>query len=124
MSETVFNTIVITVISLLIVTLVAGLMYVVPVYKVWQQEKSGAAMLAKAEQEKKIMIETAKAEVEAASLQAQAIEIVGLAAQKFPEYRMQQFIIAFADALQEGTINQIIYVPTEANIPIIEAGQR
>ncbi len=29
---------------------------------------------------------------------------------------------AFAEALQSEKIDQIIYVPTEANIPITEAG--
>jgi hypothetical protein len=36
------------------------------------------------------------------------------AAQDFPEYRTQEFIGAFAEALKEGKIAQIMYVPTEA----------
>lgn len=94
-----------------------------PNYKVWCQEMEGRAALRRAEQEKQIIIETAKAEVEAAKLRAQAIEAVGEAAQKYPEYRTQEFIGAFAEAIQSGSIDQIIYVPTEASIPIVEAGR-
>jgi len=70
------------------------------------------------------MIQQAQAELDAASLRAEAISIVGKAAKDYPEYRKQEFIGAFAEALQKGTIQQIIYVPTEANIPILEAGKR
>ena len=88
-----------------------------------QAEHEGAARLAQAESEKKIQIEAAKAEVESAKLRAEAINIVGKASKEFPEYRHQEFIGAFAEALKEGNIKQIIYVPTEANIPIIEASR-
>ncbi|WP_312307640.1 hypothetical protein [Acinetobacter variabilis] len=47
----------------------------------------------------------------------------GQAAKDYPEYRKQEFIGAFGEALREGRIQQIIYVPTEANIPIVEAGK-
>ncbi|HCW5282361.1 TPA: hypothetical protein OXP51_000718 [Acinetobacter baumannii] len=36
----------------------------------------------------------------------------------------QEFIGAFGDALRDGKIQQIVYVPTEANIPVLEAGKR
>ena len=50
------------------------------------------------------------------------LDLLGpLPAKDFPEYRTQEFIGAFADALREGKITQIMYVPTEANIPITEA---
>lgn len=88
---------------------------------VYASRKSGEAELIKAEQTKKITIETAKAEVESAKLRAEAIKIVGEAAKQYPEYRHQEFIGAFGEALREGRINQVIYVPTEANIPILEA---
>lgn len=75
----------------------------------------------RAEQEKQVQIEQARAEVESAKLRAEAIEIVWEATQKFPEYRTQEFIWAFAEAMTNGEIQKVIYVPTEANIPIIEA---
>jgi hypothetical protein len=70
------------------------------------------------------MIETARAEKESALLRAEAIVIMGEAAKKYPEYRQQEFMQAFGEALREGNVSQIIYVPTEANMPILEAGKR
>lgn len=107
-----------------IVVLVFAAMFGLPVYSVWQQEYSGRAMLAKAEQTRQVIVTQARAEREAAQSRAEAIAIMGEAAQKYPEYRSQEFIGAFAEALKDGTISQIIYVPTEANIPIMEAGKR
>ena len=70
-----------------------------------------------------IQVEQARAELEAAELRAQAISVVGEAAARFPEYRLQEFIGAFAEALGNGDVAQLVYVPTEANIPIMEAGR-
>jgi regulator of protease activity HflC (stomatin/prohibitin superfamily) len=106
------------------VLFIALLLFGWPVYKVWQQGLSGEARLARATQERQILVQQAQAEVDAAELRAEAIAIVGQAAKEFPEYRQQEFIGAFAEALQEGRIDQIIYVPTETNIPIMEAGKR
>ena len=111
--------IILLVVSLLIIA--GALMWGIPMYRVWTQELSGRAVLAKAEQTRKVLITQAKAEKDAALERAEAIRIVGQAAKDFPEYRTQEFIGAFAEALQEGKISQIIYVPTEANIPILEA---
>ena len=92
-------------------------------YGVWSAEMKGKARLMEASQSKQIMIESAKAEVEASKLRAEAIEIIGKKAKEYPEYRMQEFIGAFGEALNNGNINTIIYVPTEANIPVMEAGR-
>ena len=93
-------------------------------YHVWSMEMRGKALLAEAAQTRQILIETAKAEKEAAVERAEAIKIIGDIAKKYPEYRNQEYIMAFGEALKEGRIHQIIYVPTEANIPILEAGKR
>lgn len=90
-------------------------------YNVWSMEMQGRAKLAEATQSRQIQIEQAKAEKEAATLRAEAIAIIGKAAKEYPEYRQQEYIGAFAEALKEGKMQQIIYVPTEANIPILEA---
>lgn len=103
---------------------IAGLMWGIPTYNVWQKGLSGKAVLAKAEFSRQARVMAAKAEKEAADYTAESIKIVGEAAQKYPEYRQQEFILAFGDALREGNIEQIIYVPTEAMIPITEAGKR
>ena len=95
-----------------------------PYYKVWKQEMNGKAALAEARQSKMIQVEQARAELDSAQLRADAIKTIGVASQKYPDYRTQEFIGAFGEALREGQINQIIYVPTEASIPILEAGSR
>ena len=94
-----------------------------PQWNVWRMGLEGEANLARAEQERQIEIAQAKAEKEAATHRAEAIGIIGEAAKAYPEYRQQEFIGAFGEALREGNVNQIIYVPTEANIPIMEAGR-
>jgi len=106
---------------LAIVFLVGGLMVGLPIYSVWQQGLKGQATLKRAEQERRVLVQQAEAEREAAVARSDAIKIVGQAAKDFPEYRLQEFIGAFAEALQNEGIEKIIYVPTEANIPIIEA---
>jgi regulator of protease activity HflC (stomatin/prohibitin superfamily) len=106
-----------------------------PLVGPWAQERRGIANLREAQQDRQILIEEAQAkhevsilqasaEKKAAKLRADAIEIIGAAAQRYPEYRQQEFIGAFAKALEDGKINQIIYVPTEAYIPVLEAGKR
>ena len=107
----------------LFVALTALLMFGLPAYWVWSAGKAGEANLNRAESEKKIMIEQAKAEVESAKLRAEAIREVGAAAKEFPEYRQQEFIGSFAQALEDGKVQQIIYVPTEACIPLTEANR-
>lgn len=124
MSERAFGCAIGSFVAWACVLLIGGFLFALPHYRVWQQGLAGEAMLRRAEQEKQIMVQQARSEVEAASLRAQAIAEVGKASKEFPEYRLQEFIGAFAEALKEGKINQVIYVPTEANIPILEAGQR
>jgi regulator of protease activity HflC (stomatin/prohibitin superfamily) len=109
--------------TLLLAALVTGGMWGCPQYKVYEQRLHGEAELARATQNRQILVQQAEAEKEAAVLRAEAIGIVGKAAKDFPEYRQQEFIGAFADALRHGSIGQIIYVPTEANVPIMEAGR-
>lgn len=107
----------IVVISLLLILL---FLWIYPQYKVWSSGMNGKALFMRAEQEKKIQVEQARAELESAKLRAEAIEIIGEASKKYPEYRTQEFIGAFSEAIQSGAINQIIYVPTENNIPIVD----
>lgn len=107
-----------------VVVMIVIVLFAWPQYKVWQQGMSGQAKLAEAQQSKQIAIEQAKAELESAQLRAQAIKVIGETAKQYPEYRNQEFIGAFGDALRDGKIQQIVYVPTEANIPILEAGKR
>ncbi len=110
--------------GLFTIVLFIGLMFGYRHYSVWSMEMQGKAKLAESTQSRQIQVEQAKAELEAAKFTAQAIAIVGKAAKEFPEYRNQMYIQAFAEALSNGDINQIMYIPTEAGIPILEAGHR
>lgn len=107
-----------------VILFVVGPMAVIPPYTAWVAEKRGEGQMRYANMERQAMIAQATAERDSALLRAEAIEIIGEAAQKFPEYRQQEFIGAFARCLEIGCAQKIIYVPTEANIPITEAGKR
>ncbi len=107
-----------------VMVIIGGLMWVMPTYNVWRNQKSGEASLVKAQQEKQIQISQAQAELEAANYQAQAIRTVGEMTKEYPSYREQQFIQDFGEAMKNGNIQKIVYVPTEANIPIIEANNK
>ena len=54
------------------VVIILALMFGLPKYNVWQQEMAGKAEMAKAEQNRKILGEEAKARLEAEKLNAQA----------------------------------------------------
>lgn len=112
-----------TLVAILSILAIVAVVFGFPLWNVWREGLSGEAALKKATQTRKIQIEQAIGEEEAAKHRANAIAIVGKAAKEFPEYRQQEFIGAFAEAMHNGRIAQIIYVPTEANIPITEAGK-
>lgn len=103
------------------VVLFGAFLFIGPQYRVWQQGMEGEAKLMRAKQERQILVTQAQAEKDASQLRADAIGIMGAAAKQFPEYREQEFMASFGEALREGHISQVIYVPTEANIPIMEA---
>jgi len=94
-----------------------------PITGPWSQERQGMANLRQATQERQITVEVARGEMDAAQAKADAIRTMGQAARDFPEYRTQEFIAAFSEALAKGTIARIIYVPMEAQLPITEASR-
>lgn len=123
-----------TIIAWVIFGIFAGLYVINPLIGPWAAERSGYAELRQAQMNRQIRVEEAEAERQAqvlfaqgerdaATLRAEAIEIMGRMAQQYPEYRQQEFIGAFAEAVRNGNIDQMIYVPTEAGIPITEAGR-
>lgn len=89
-----------------------------PQYKVWEQSKDGEAALAKATQDRQIKVQEAEAEQEAASKQAEANRILGESIRQYPESMKSKWIEAI-----EKTSNQVIYLPTEASIPITESAR-
>lgn len=107
---------------------VGSCMFVRPRYNVWKQEMEGKAEFAKAEQNRKIKIEEARANLEAEKLNAQAeVERAKGAAKAIqiengsltPEY------IQYLWVRQQGSLGDktVIYIPTEASLPILEAGR-
>lgn len=96
-----------------------------PRYNVWQQEMSGKAEFAKAEQNRRIKIEEAKANLEAEKLNAQAeVERAKGAAEaiKIENGSITPAYIQYLWVRQQNlSANKIIYIPTEASLPILEA---
>lgn len=105
---------------------VVGLFVAIPMYNVWQQEMQGKAEFAKAEQNRKIKIEEAKANLEAEKLNAQAeIERAKGAAEaiKIENGSITPTYIQYLWVRQQNAAaNKVIYIPTEAGLPILEAG--
>ena len=110
------------------VVVLASLFFIIPWYNVWQQEMSGKAEFAKAEQNRKIKIEEAKANLEAEKLNAQAeIERAKGAAEaiRIENGSITPAYIQYLWVRQQNanTNNKVIYIPTEAGLPVLEAGR-
>ncbi|MBQ9638703.1 MAG: hypothetical protein IJV22_04000 [Bacteroidales bacterium] len=115
--------IVVSIISLL--ALIVLLMIGIPRYNVWRQEMKGKAEFAQAEQNRKIRIEEAKANLEAEKLNAQAeIERAKGAAEaiRIENGSLTPTYIQYLWVRQQNlATNKVVYIPTEACLPILEA---
>ncbi len=118
-----------------------GFMAGCPKYNVWQQGLKGRAELKRAEQNRLIKIEEAKAKLESADKLgktdekraeyfakaeiirargvAKANEIIGESLRENEAYLRYLWI----QGLQDGS-SEVIYIPTEANLPILEAARK
>jgi hypothetical protein len=116
-------------ILVIIIAFIAALMYVIPVYKVWQKELAGKAELKQAEWNRQITIKEAEAKLEAEKLNAkseverakgvaEANQIIGTSLQDNDAYLRYLWI----NGLHDGS-SEVIYIPTEANMPILEASR-
>lgn len=116
--------------ALIIIAIVTG-MAGCPRYRVWQQGLEGEAELARAEQNRKIRIQEAEAELASAKLKAQSeIErakgaaesnrIIGDGLKGHEEYLRYLWI----EKVAANAAKEVVYVPTEAGLPILEAGKR
>lgn len=124
-------TVSITTIIIGIVIILVGvgvLLFGFPVYNVWQQEMAGKAEMAKAEQNRRILVEEARARLEAEKLNAQAeIERArGMAeAMKIENgtlnsvYNQYLFIRTLEKLADKGNLPQIIYMPSEGLVPVM-----
>ena len=111
-----------------ILAITLAFMFGYPRYKVWQQEMDGKAEFAKAEQNRKIKIEEARANLEAEKLNAQAeIERAKGAAKaiEIENGSLTPTYIQYLWVRQQTNLNDktVIYIPTEGNLPILEAGR-
>jgi hypothetical protein len=104
--------------------------YIRPKYNIWAAEQEGMAQYAQAEQNRKIAVLEAKAKFEAALALAEAEvarangvahanEIIGASLKNNESYLRWLWI----QNLESGS-NSVIYIPTEAGLPILEAGKR
>lgn len=106
--------------------LIAVMLWGLPKYNVYSRQLAGEAALREAEYSRQISIveaeakkqsaeKLAEAEITRARGIAEANQIIGNSIT--PEYLKYKFI----EGLNDGS-TETIYVPTEANIPILEAG--
>lgn len=103
-----------------------------PQYSVYEQRLTGEAELARAQQNRQIAVNEAQAKMDAAHLLAQAEverakgvaqanQIIAQGLKGNEEYLRYLWIVDVAGNNKGATV---IYVPTEANLPILEAGKR
>lgn len=104
-----------------------------PQWNVYQSRLSGEAQLAEAESNRKIAIAEAEAKKESAEALAEAEiirakgvaeanKIIGDSLKQNEGYLRYLYIQSLSDADNKG--NQVIYIPTEAGLPILEAGRK
>ena len=120
--------------SLTVVILLCLGLYGCPQYNVYEQRLGGEAELAHAEFSKRIMVQTAQAKLDAAGLEAQSDvkRAEGIAAANKilaeglggPEGYLRWKYIQMLEDTSNSASKTIIYVPTEAGLPILEAGHR
>ena len=84
-----------------------------------EAEAANTAAISKAEATIKMAKAEAQAEIERAKGVAQANSIIGDSLKGNEDYLRYLYITGLT-----GKANQIIYVPTEAGLPILEAGKR
>lgn len=118
--------------SVIFVILFAVLfLYGWPKYKVYSLQMRGVALLAEAEQTRQIKIQEANAEMESSKLLAaaeierakgvaEANRIIGTSLKNNEAYLRYLFINNLNQNSQSG---QVIYIPTEAGLPILEANR-
>ena len=113
-----------------ILALISAGMWGCPKYNVWQKGLKGQAELKQAEWNRQVAIKEASAKKESAQHLAdaeviraggvaQANQIIGKSLEKNEAYLRYLWI----QGLQYGS-SEVIYIPTEANLPILEATRK
>lgn len=110
---------------------VGGVWYAYKTVQVWGAEMSGRAILAEAEFSKQARVQEAQAKADAAELEgkaeltraeyaAQANEALAEGLGGSEAYLRYLYIRMLEE---QGNAGQVIYIPTEAGVPILEAGR-
>ncbi len=118
-----------TVIAIIIVSfigLIVGLlMWIIPKYSVWSKGLKGEAQLRESEYSKQVLIEEAKANLEAEKLNAEAEVERAKGMAKAMEIENGKLTDTYIKYLwvrsMTGNEANTIYIPTEAGLPILEA---
>ena len=100
-------------------------MWIIPQYSVWSKGLKGEAQLREAEYSKQVLIEEAKANLEAEKLNAQAeverakgmAEAMEIEGGKLTDTYIKYLWVRSMTGNRATTI----YIPTEAGLPILEA---
>lgn len=113
------------------IVLFGGAYYVWKNVQVWAAEQNGRAILAEAEFSRQARVEEARARANAAELEGQAeltrAEFAARANAALaeglggPEAYLRYLYIRMLE--EQGNSGQVIYIPTEAGMPILEAGR-
>ncbi len=127
-------------IVLVLILVITVWMWGMPKYRIYRQDLAGQANLRQQEWEKKILIEQARAQNDAATMNAEARIKQATAESEAEIIRARGIAEAnsiIANSLQGNESylrylwidkladnDNVIYVPTEAGLPILEAGQR
>ena len=117
--------------GLFVITLIIWALFGQPMWRVWAQQKKGEADLQQAHKEQQIKVSKAQGRLDAAAINKQAaiieaeavaaqIEKIGQTLTEHDLYLKWQWIKMMEDRPESS----VIYVPTEANLPILEAGKR
>ncbi|MDR0726886.1 MAG: hypothetical protein LBF37_02375 [Rickettsiales bacterium] len=115
-----------------IIVFVGLLFYIMPMYTVYSNRLAGEAELARAESNRRIAIEEANAKRESAKalseaeiIRAQGVaeanKIIGDSLKQNESYLRYLYIQSLSESETRG--NKVIYIPTEAGLPILEAGR-
>lgn len=118
------------IIVICILVFIGFLFWIYPLYNVWASKKSGEADLEQAHFEQQVQVAEANGRLQAAEtnkkaaiIEAEAvakqIETIGTNLQKHDLYLKWQWIKMMEDHSDSATI----YIPTEAGLPILEAGK-
>ena len=111
---------------------VPSCMYIVPQYTVWQRKMAGEADFAHAEFSKRVSVETARAKKDAAVLEAEAEVTRAEGAAKAAEIIKASLSgetgelylrYLWINGIDHESAKTIIYIPTEANLPLLESGR-